>query len=53
MARYPGAWVLSDGGAKWPVLVTSMFGNDERDVVVLLVRAEPLDFVQDRSQRGL
>ena len=30
-----------------------MFGNDERDVVVLFVGAESLDFVQDRSQRGL
>jgi len=39
--------MLLNGGAKGPVLIPSMFGNDEGDVVVLFVRAEALDFVND------
>ncbi len=53
MARYPGAWVLFNRGAKWPVLVPSMFGDDEGDVVVLLMRAETADFIHNRSERSL
>ena len=30
-------------------LVPAMFGHDEGDVVVLLVGAEALDFIDDRS----
>ena len=35
------------------MLVPSMFGNDESDVIVLLVGAEAPHFVHDGSQRGL
>src|SRR5438034_11788707 len=38
---------------KKPGLAGSVFGEDEGDVVVLLVGAEALDFVDDCSQRGL
>ncbi len=50
---YPGVRMLLNGGAKGPVLIPSMFGNDEGDVVVLLVGAEALDFIDDRSKRSL
>ena len=42
-----------DGGAKRPVLAPSMLGDNEGDVVVLLVGAEALDFIDDRSEGGL
>jgi hypothetical protein len=38
-----------NGGAKGSKLAASMFGDDEGDVVVLLVGAEALDFIDDRS----
>lgn len=42
-----------DGGARGLELGASMFGDDEGDVVVLLVRAEAADFLYDGVQCGL
>ncbi len=50
---YPGGWIVLNGSAAGPRLVPSMFGDDESDVVVLLVGAEALDFIDDRSERIL
>src|SRR6266576_2752501 len=33
--------------------ILSMFGDDEGDVVVLLMRAETADFIHNRSERSL
>jgi hypothetical protein len=44
----PGARIILKRKAERPVLVASMFGNDESDVVVLLVRVEALNLSDNR-----
>jgi hypothetical protein len=48
LTQCPGARIILKRKAEKPVLVASMFGNDESDVVVLLVRVEALNLSDNR-----